>query len=111
MPDHCIQCNSWPTSGYHECSGGDDWKLLDKATVDESMCKSLCLHQASGDGCCYVSGKGCYWKGGASSEVSSSCSDGHCLSIECSVATCRELYFILSMQMKHYFELNIKQQF
>jgi len=86
--DHCIQCNSWPTSGYHGCSGGDDWKLLHKGFLFGSECKSLCLQQASGDGCCYVSDKGCYWKGGASSVVSSSCSDGRCLSIECSAATC-----------------------
>ena len=105
MHDHCIQCNPWPTSGYHGCSGGDGWKLLDKATVDASMCESLCLQHASGDGCCYVSGSGCYWNGGATYASSNSCSDGHCLSMECSVATCRKFYFMLSIQMNHYFEL------
>ena len=103
MQDHCIQCNEWITAGYHGCSGGDDWKLLDKATVDPYMCQSLCLQQASGDGCCFTSDNGCYWKGGATYAPLSSCLYGYCYSTECSVATCRELYFIFSIQMKHVF--------
>ena len=61
-----MQCKTWPNSSYYGCTEGGDWKLLDRETFETAECESLCLQNASGEGCCFVGDSyGCYWKGGA----------------------------------------------
>ena len=59
-----LQCNTWPNVPNYGCKGGGDWKLLDRATFGTAECEYLCLQNALGEGCCFLSERysECYWK-------------------------------------------------